>query len=548
MDKKRFPLIVILSVIPTLLFLIVTSIMKIEVETLIVPIIISLIGSIIVGIIILFSGGTDLDDVIKRISKTIDLMVSGDFYGSLAYLKECKNKHDIFFKFENLVNYLMAMLEEFEISAQKNAYYSNKLIEVVEGANASDKIVLQAIEEVAKGADETAHSIENIANLVHNLLEHAIRLEKETEESATIIEEFKQITDNIREILTKLTDDIDKTVQSNRMSAENIRELQLKSQEISTVVNSVTQVSEQTNLLALNAAIEAARAGEAGRGFTVVAEEVRKLAEESKVAAERIHNTASQIKNQTYITATNIEEAVKLIESNSTEATETANRFYEMKDLIDSVRNTVNGIINFLRKDFNITKDIFDEVDTVSAMAEETAASSQQVSASSQELSSLMDKLSNISQQLHSMSISQNKLAGEFVKATQLNEAQTKESNRILGLLTGLSEKLDINKISKEGLKDLLQDFMNNSQHLDFVYVTDKEGNVIASDSTKGIGLNFAFRPWFIDVMKGNNHITKPYISLVTHEPCITVAAPIYGESGEIVGSVLTNLRIMEVE
>ena len=223
MDKKRFPLIVILSVIPTLLFLIVTSIMKIEVETLIVPIIISLIGSIIVGIIILFSGGTDLDDVIKRISKTIDLMVSGDFYGSLAYLKECKNKHDIFFKFENLVNYLMAMLEEFEISAQKNAYYSNKLIEVVEGANASDKIVLQAIEEVAKGADETAHSIENIANLVHNLLEHAIRLEKETEESATIIEEFKQITDNIREILTKLTDDIDKTVQSNRMSAENIR-------------------------------------------------------------------------------------------------------------------------------------------------------------------------------------------------------------------------------------------------------------------------------------------------------------------------------------
>ena len=143
-------------------------------------------------------------------------MVSGDFYGSLAYLKECKNKHDIFFKFENLVNYLMAMLEEFEISAQKNAYYSNKLSEVVEGANASDKIVLQAIEEVAKGADETAHSIENIANLVHNLLEHAIRLEKETEESATIIEEFKQITDNIREILTKLTDDIDKTVQSNR--------------------------------------------------------------------------------------------------------------------------------------------------------------------------------------------------------------------------------------------------------------------------------------------------------------------------------------------
>ncbi|NLK43925.1 MAG: hypothetical protein GX300_05995 [Tissierellia bacterium] len=548
MDRRRFPLIAILSAIPTILFLLVSYVMKIKVGVLLVPLLISLIGSIVVVIISMSLSNTNLYDVIKRISKAIDLMVSGDFYGSLAYLKECESKHEMFFQFENLVNYLMAMLEQFEISAQKNAYYSNRLVEVVEGANASDKNVVQAINEVAKGADETAYSIENIANLVNNLLEHAMKLEKETEESSLIVEEFQQISDNIREILTKLTDDIDRTVQSNKVSAENIRELQIKSQEISTIVNSVTQVSEQTNLLALNAAIEAARAGEAGRGFTVVAEEVRKLAEESKLAAERIHQTANEIKNQTYITATNIEEAVKLIEFNSAEAKKSANRFYEMKDLIDNVRHTVNGIINFLREDLNIAKDIFEEVDTVSAMAEETAAGSQEVSASSQDHSRLMDKLNNISQQLHTMSLSQNKLAGDFVKATQLNDTQAKESKRILGLLTGLADKLDINKMSKESIKDLLQAFMDNSQYLDFVYVTDNEGKVIASDSSKGIGLEFAFRPWFIDVMKGNNHITKPYVSLVTHKPCITVAAPIYGENRQIVGSVLTNLRIMEIE
>lgn len=548
MDRRRFPLLLTLSAIPTILFLLVAYLMKIKVDTLIVPIIVNLIGSIVVAIVIMYLLKDNLDDVIKRISKTIGLMVSGDFYGSLAHLKECESKHEIFFSFEELVNYIMEMLEHFETSAQKNAFYANKLVEVVEGASISDKKVIQAIDEVAKGADETAHSIENIANLVHNLMEHAMNLEKETEETASIIEAFKQISDNINDVLVKLTDDIDKTVQSNRVSAENIRELQLKSEEIASIVNSVTQVSEQTNLLALNAAIEAARAGEAGRGFTVVAEEVRKLAEESKVAAERINQTANEIKNQTQLTAENIEEAVKLIELNSTEAKKTANRFYEMKDHIDNVRNTVNDIISFLREDLNITKDIFGEVDTVSAMAEETAANSQQVSATSQDHSRLMDKLNNISQQLHSMSMSQNQLIDNFVKASQLSEGQSKESNRILGLLVDLSEKIDLNNMSKERITELLRGFMDNSQYLDFVYVTNDEGKVIASDSTKGIGLDFAFRPWFIDVMKGNNHITRPYISLVTHTPCITVAAPIYGQNREIVGSILTNLRIMEID
>lgn len=549
MDKgKRLIALVSLSVLPTILLLLVSNLMKIDLTTLIIPIVVNLIASIFIVVFIMYFYKDSLTDVFSNISKTLSLMVSGDFYGSLAHLKECKNKHEMFARFEELVNYLMEMLEQFEISAQKNAYYANKLVEVVEGATVSDKKVIQAIDQVSKGADETAHSIANIASLVHQLMEHAVKLEKETEESAAIIEEFQQLANNIRDILSKLTDDIDKTVLSNKASAEHIRELQIKSQEITSIVNSVTQVSEQTNLLALNAAIEAARAGEAGRGFTVVAEEVRKLAEESKIAAERINQMANEIKNQTHATASNIEEAVTLIELNSSEAKKTANRFIEMKNHIDNVRNTVNHIMSFLREDLNITKDIFAEVDTVSAMAEETAANSQQVSATSQVHSSLMDRLNGISQQLHSMSTSQNQLAENFVKESQLTEAQTKESNRILNLLVDLARKIDLDSMSNERIVDLLQAFMKNSQYLDFVYVTNGEGKVIASDSTKGIGLDFAFRPWFIDVMKGNTHITRPYISLVTHKPCITVAAPIHGKNGEILGSILSNLRIMEIK
>lgn len=547
MGKKRLPIFLLLSVIPTILFVIASYLMKIKIDALIVPIIVSLIGSIIVAALAIFLLKDRLDDVTKNLFKSIDLMASGDFYGSLANLGEFKDKHEIFLKFEELTKNVMKMLAQFEASANKNTFYANKLVEVVETANISDKNVIQAIEEVAKGADETAHSIENISNMVHNLMEHAMKLEKETQESAMIIENFQQISDDIKEILTKLADDIDKTVQSNRASAENVRQLQLKSEEITSIVNSVTKVAEQTNLLALNAAIEAARAGEAGRGFAVVAQEVRKLAEESKVAAERINQMANEIKEQTQITASNIEESVKLIELNSSEAKKTADRFYEMKAHIDNVKSTVKDIINFIQEDLNITKDIFNEVDTVSAMSQETAANSEEVSAISQDHSRLMNSISGISQQLQSMSMQQDELIENFVKASKLTEAQERECNRILDMLVELAKKFDIEGMSKEQMSELLQQFKNSNKYLDFVYVLDKQGDVIASNDGSGIGTNFAFRPWFNNVMSGETYITQPYISIVTHTPCVTVIAPVFGENNEVNGCLIANVQIMEV-
>lgn len=80
------------------------------------------------------------------------------FFGFLTHIEECKNKHEVFPKFEELTNQIMEMLEQFETSANKNSFYANKLIKVVEGANISNKKIVQAIEEVAKSKERDFHN------------------------------------------------------------------------------------------------------------------------------------------------------------------------------------------------------------------------------------------------------------------------------------------------------------------------------------------------------------------------------------------------------
>jgi methyl-accepting chemotaxis protein len=193
---------------------------------------------------------------------------------------------------------------------------------------------------------------------------------------------------------------IERTVNS---SAQVIDSLGARSNEISQIIDTISGIAAQTNLLALNAAIEAARAGEQGRGFAVVADEVRKLAEQSSEATKQISALIVEIQTDTQRAVAAMNKGTHEV-SIGTDVVNTANQaFQEINDLVKTVSTQVqeisseiqltadgsNKIVEAVSEINGISETIVDQTQTVSAATEEQSASIEEIAASSQVLSNM---------------------------------------------------------------------------------------------------------------------------------------------------------------
>ena len=323
--------------------------------------------------------------IIMNIGRNINSSVSqlNEVAKGHLNIKDKKIRQDEFGKVQKAINETIfntrSLIEKVRQSIRKVSTSMEEVGELTEELNSTTNTMSESVEGINHNIGQEASEV-NACHIQMEELSHKIKgVDKNTTEVVNYIQYTKEVIADGIHAMDMMTEQSESTYQVTKEVKDNVNHLGGKLESIVDFVDEISNIASQTNLLSLNASIEAARAGESGKGFSVVAEEIRKLSEDSAKTATDINNLVNEVKSYTKTTVTTVQHAENIVNKQEEIVRSTADSFHKISEYVEQFVSNIEEVSANVEDMNGERKNVLDSVRNIHLLSEQSVKTTDMV-------------------------------------------------------------------------------------------------------------------------------------------------------------------------
>lgn len=293
--------------------------------------------------------------------------------------------HDSYYTMQDEKKMQQIMVQDILDTVEKVSQGTSEVTDLVRKLQSSSNLVYNSLQEIATGTQMTADNIQEQTVMTQQIQDAIGATQKLSSDMVDLARDSGQTVEESMDVMKQMREQAEQTNARNVEVSDSMQQLQEKMKEVRTIADIIFNISSQTNLLALNASIESARAGEAGRGFSVVAEQIRQLSEQTRESTENIAKIIGELAENAKAATEAVTESMRATEEQNTRIDMASDSFAKISRDMDCLSRNVDEVDGKIAALAKANDRIVENISQLSATSEQITASSQEAANFSEE-------------------------------------------------------------------------------------------------------------------------------------------------------------------